>query len=64
MSDRTGVEAYERIGRYTTFGTDYPHTNTWWPNSRETLERYMDGIPEAVVRMILRDNGLRLIGRK
>jgi predicted TIM-barrel fold metal-dependent hydrolase len=63
VSDRTGVLAYETIGRYTTFGTDYPHTNTWWPNTHKTLERYMEGIPESVIRMILRENGLRLIGR-
>jgi len=44
------------------FGTDYPHAEGAWPNSRDWLRVAMSGVPEAEVRMILGENAARVYG--
>jgi predicted TIM-barrel fold metal-dependent hydrolase len=44
------------------FGTDYPHPEGTWPNTREWLQGLMQGVPEAEVRMILGENAARMYG--
>ena len=42
------------------FGTDYPHPEGSWPNSREWLRLILKGVPEADARLILGENAARL----
>jgi predicted TIM-barrel fold metal-dependent hydrolase len=49
-------------GRNIMWSTDYPHSETTWPDSLEILERQFAGVPAAERRPILRDNALRFYG--
>jgi predicted TIM-barrel fold metal-dependent hydrolase len=42
------------------WSTDYPHTNSDWPNSRVTLERNFRGLPYAEVKRMVHDNARAL----
>ncbi len=42
------------------WGSDYPHPEGTWPNSRKILDRQLSGIPEATIRKVVRDNAADL----
>ena len=42
------------------WGSDYPHTESTFPQSRKILERILDGVPEDERRKITCDNAARL----
>lgn len=44
------------------WGSDYPHPEGTWPESRRYLERQMDGVADETVRAIVWDNAARLYG--
>ncbi len=44
------------------FGTDYPHAEGAWPNTREWLRVALDGVPEPEARKILGENAARVYG--
>ncbi len=47
ISDRAGVEDRDAIGvDNITWECDYPHSDSTWPNSPETLAKQLDGVPE------------------
>jgi predicted TIM-barrel fold metal-dependent hydrolase len=49
-------------GRNIMWSTDYPHSETTWPESMAVLERQFAGVPAEERRPILRDNALRFYG--
>ena len=53
LRDRIGVENIM-------WASDYPHPPTTWPNSRASLERQFEGIPDADRRKIVCDNAARV----
>ena len=55
MRDEIGVE---RIS----FGRDYPHTESTWPNTLEYLRALFVGVPEREVRLILGENLASFLG--
>jgi predicted TIM-barrel fold metal-dependent hydrolase len=44
------------------WSSDYPHTVSTWPHSREVVERDFKGVPEKERRQIVRENAARLYG--
>jgi predicted TIM-barrel fold metal-dependent hydrolase len=44
------------------WGTDYPHPEGSWPHTREKMESYLTGIPEADLEKILGLNAVRCYG--
>jgi Amidohydrolase len=44
------------------WGSDYPHTESTFPQSHKILERILDGVPEGERQKIVRDNAARLYG--
>jgi predicted TIM-barrel fold metal-dependent hydrolase len=42
------------------WGSDYPHTESTFPQSQTILERILDGVPDDERRKITRDNAARL----
>jgi uncharacterized protein len=42
------------------WSTDYPHQVSSWPNSRETIERQFQGVPEEERRAMLSGNAERI----
>ena len=44
------------------WGSDFPHTDSTWPKSREVIAKDFAGVPDAVARKITFDNAARLYG--
>jgi len=60
--DNHGLESLHRIGvDNVTFETDYPHTDTTWPNTLEVATKMMGHLPEDVQYKMLRGNAIRML---
>ena len=60
--DNHGLESLERVGvDNITFETDYPHTDTTWPNTLEVATAMMGHLPPEVQYKILRGNAIRML---
>lgn len=46
------------------WSTDFPHSRTSWPHSRELLEKEIGFLPEEVIQKVVHDNAIRLYGLK
>jgi hypothetical protein len=44
-----------------TFETDYPHSDSTWPNSKEVAERQMKDLDDETIRKIVRGNAIRML---
>jgi predicted TIM-barrel fold metal-dependent hydrolase len=44
------------------FGSDYPHAESTWPNSRDFLSKLLNRVSEADRAKLVRDNVARLYG--
>ena len=44
------------------FGTDYPHHEGTWPNTREWIKVAFEGVTEDEARLILGENAVALYG--
>jgi predicted TIM-barrel fold metal-dependent hydrolase len=53
MRDRIGID---RI----TFETDYPHSDSTWPDTRSVVARLLDGLDAGSIYKILRGNAIDL----
>ena len=61
MEDPVGLREREHIGiDNIMWSSDYPHSETTWPNSRKLTEEWMRDFPEEERRKILYDNAARL----
>jgi predicted TIM-barrel fold metal-dependent hydrolase len=62
ISDPLGIEARSEIGieRFL-WMSDFPHTDSMWPHSRESLEIQLAEVPEAEVREMLDGNARKLL---
>jgi hypothetical protein len=61
IDDRVGVASREFIGvENIRWSSDYPHTVSTWPHSREVVERDFKDVPELEKRRIVRANVARL----
>lgn len=60
ISDNAGVEMRHLIGvDHIMFESDYPHSDSNWPNTQKILAETMLDIPEDEVRKMLEDNARR-----
>jgi predicted TIM-barrel fold metal-dependent hydrolase len=60
--DRHGIESLDQVGRDNiTFETDYPHTDSTWPETKQVAEKLLAGIPDETVYKILRGNAIRML---
>jgi predicted TIM-barrel fold metal-dependent hydrolase len=63
IDDPVGVATREFIGvNNIMWSSDYPHTVSTWPHSREVIERDFKGVPESEKRQIVCENVARLYG--
>ena len=61
IDDMVGIGARQLIGvDNIMWSSDYPHTPSSWPNSRQVVERHFQGVPEDERRRIVRDNAVKL----
>ena len=63
QEDRVGVRVRDTFGvEALMWGSDYPHTESTFPRSREITSEILRDVPEAEQALILRDNVARLYG--
>jgi hypothetical protein len=61
ISDRAGVEDRDRIGvDNITWECDYPHSDSTWPHSPETLAKQLDGADDDAIAKITHANAMRI----
>jgi predicted TIM-barrel fold metal-dependent hydrolase len=61
FKDQTGIDNRARIGiDRITFETDYPHSDSTWPETRATAARLLDGLSDDDVYKIVRGNAIDL----
>jgi predicted TIM-barrel fold metal-dependent hydrolase len=61
ISDRAGVEQAEVIGvDSVTWECDYPHSDSSWPNSPESVTKQLAGMDDAVVNKFTHENAMRV----
>ena len=63
IEDPPGIRDRHEIGLdKIMWSTDYPHTNSNWPNSQHIAAYEFRDVPEAERRQIMRDNAIRQYG--
>jgi predicted TIM-barrel fold metal-dependent hydrolase len=63
IQDRTGILCRELPGaKNIMWSSDYPHSETTFPHSRDIILRDFEGVPESDVRKIIFNNVKRLLG--
>jgi predicted TIM-barrel fold metal-dependent hydrolase len=45
-----------------TFETDYPHSDSTWPHSKETAQKLMGHLSPETIRKLVRGNAIRMLG--
>jgi predicted TIM-barrel fold metal-dependent hydrolase len=63
-ADRVGLANLDAVGAENIcFETDYPHTDTTWPNSKEYVEKMIadSGIDDETAYKVLRGNAIRML---
>jgi predicted TIM-barrel fold metal-dependent hydrolase len=60
--DQHGIDSIDVCGvDNVTFETDYPHTDSTWPHTKEVATEMLDGVAPDVVRKVLRGNAIRML---
>jgi len=63
IDDPLGVKYRHQVGvENVMWSSDYPHTVSTWPHSREVIARDFAGVSADETRRITRDNAIRLYG--
>jgi predicted TIM-barrel fold metal-dependent hydrolase len=63
FNDAHGLRSVEEIGvERVTYESDYPHSDSTWPNTRAVAEEQMKGLDDDTVRKIVRGNAIRMLG--
>jgi predicted TIM-barrel fold metal-dependent hydrolase len=61
-ADRHGLSSLDEVGvDNICFETDYPHTDTTWPDSRAYVEKILAGFDDEVVYKVLRGNAIKML---
>jgi predicted TIM-barrel fold metal-dependent hydrolase len=61
--DQHGVDSLDIVGAdNVTFETDYPHTDSTWPNTKAVAEKMLERLSDEDRYKILRGNALRMLG--
>ena len=61
--DRHGLRSLDEVGvDNVTFETDYPHTDTSWPDTVEVVKQMLEGQPDDIVYRVVRGNAIRMLG--
>jgi predicted TIM-barrel fold metal-dependent hydrolase len=63
QDDPVGPATYKFFGedKYM-WASDFPHTDSTWPHSREVIKTDFAGVPEDVTRKIVYENAAKLYG--
>jgi predicted TIM-barrel fold metal-dependent hydrolase len=62
FKDQHGLDAIDKVGvDNVTFETDYPHTDSTWPDTKQLATKMVEGLPQDVIHKIMRGNALRML---
>ena len=60
--DQHGLASLDEVGvDNITFETDYPHTDSTWPDTKEVATEMFAGLDDDAVRKIVRGNAIRML---
>ncbi|MBA2283278.1 MAG: amidohydrolase [Actinomycetota bacterium] len=60
--DHHGIASLDSVGvDNTTFETDYPHTDSTWPDTKKVAEELTAGLDKDVIRKLMRGNAIRML---
>jgi predicted TIM-barrel fold metal-dependent hydrolase len=63
FDDEVGLELLDRVGvSNVTFETDYPHSDSTWPHTKEVAQKLMGHLPDDVIRKLVRGNAIEMLG--
>ena len=63
FDDKYGLDNLEKVGvDNISFETDYPHSDSTWPHSKEVAEKLMGHLPEDVIYKLMRGNAIEMLG--
>ena len=61
-ADHHGLASLDEVGvDNICFETDYPHTDTTWPNTKAYVEKMLAGFDDDVIYKVLRGNAIRML---
>ncbi len=61
FKDQTGIDMRDKIGiDRITFETDYPHSDSTWPDTRAVAAKLLDGLTDDEIYRIVRGNAINL----
>jgi predicted TIM-barrel fold metal-dependent hydrolase len=61
-ADYHGLHSLKEVGEDNIcFETDYPHTDTTWPNSKEYVEKMLADFDENIAYKVLRGNAIKML---
>jgi predicted TIM-barrel fold metal-dependent hydrolase len=62
FKDRHGLESLDRVGvDNITFETDYPHTDSTWPDTKQVATEMMSDLEDDAIYKIVRGNAIRML---
>jgi predicted TIM-barrel fold metal-dependent hydrolase len=62
FKDRHGIASLDKVGvDNATFETDYPHTDSTWPDTKKLAEEMFDGLDADVVYKVVRGNAIKML---
>ena len=62
INDAHGLQSLDEVGvGNVTAETDYPHSDSTWPDTMEIMTKLVAGLPDDVVTRILRGNAIELL---
>jgi predicted TIM-barrel fold metal-dependent hydrolase len=60
--DVHGLKSLDEVGvDNITFETDYPHTDSTWPHTKEVAEKMFAGLDDATIAKIVRGNAIKML---
>jgi predicted TIM-barrel fold metal-dependent hydrolase len=60
--DKHGIDSLEQVGLDNiTFETDYPHTDSTWPDSKQVAWSLVGHLPQDAIHKIIRGNAIRML---
>ena len=61
FKDQTGIDMRDKIGiDRITFETDYPHSDSTWPDTRAVVTKLLHGLDDVSIHKIVRGNAIEL----
>ena len=63
QEDLAGMRTYDLIGATNImWSSDYPHSDTTWPNSQKAIEEHFAKVPERERRAMVCENAGKIYG--